>query len=334
MYLSIIIVNYKSAQHILECLKSAFVFSSAHNFEWIVVDNDSKDDSEQLICQQFPTVRWINMGYNAGFARANNEGIRQATSDCYLLLNPDTLIIDDGIWRCYQKLIAGDAIAAATQLLNADRSPQATGHYFMTGGLNHLLPLPYLGNFLKQLALLVGKQKTHLLAAQNEQEVHWLNGAFIMVKKKAVDQAGMMDEDFFLYFEEIEWCSRLHKVGKLLVYGELTTTHLQGETINTATGNIEKGYFDLYTKKGLQLMVSGNVRIKKQFGNVWFFIHLLVLLVEIPIFAILSLLQHIVLLKNPFSAWDKVVGYSSNVIQLVKLSPTIHKGEPHFYKMF
>lgn len=334
MSLSIIIVNYKSAHHIIGCLHSAFQFSSAQNFEWIIVDNDSKDDSETVVRTQFPNIRWINMGYNAGFARANNEGMRQATSNYILLLNPDTLIINDGIQQCYQQLLTDQATAAATQLYNADGTPQATGHFFMKGGLNHLLPLPYLGSVLKKIAQFAGQKKTNVLSAKGTQQVHWLNGAFMMVKKTAIDEAGLMDEDFFLYFEEIEWCSRLYKTGTILVYGNLATTHLQGETINTATGTTEKGYFDLYSKKGLQLMISGNVRIKKQFGNGWFLFHLLVLIAEIPLFAVFSILHHLLMFKNPFKEWPKITGYSSNVIALVKLSRKIWIGKPHFYKMF
>ncbi len=85
------------------------------------------------------------MGYNAGFARANNAGIKQATGDVVLLLNPDTIIIDDCIYKCLQRFNNDDAVASSVQLVNADGSPQITGNYFMKGGLNHLLPLPYIG---------------------------------------------------------------------------------------------------------------------------------------------------------------------------------------------
>ena len=66
------------------------MYPSAAGFEWIVVDNDSKDMSEEIVTNQFPSVRWINMGYNAGFARASNQGIRQCKGDTVLLLNPHT----------------------------------------------------------------------------------------------------------------------------------------------------------------------------------------------------------------------------------------------------
>ncbi len=318
----------------LQCLQSAFRFSSANNFEWLVVDNDSQDDSKQVITSQYPAVKWIDMGYNAGFARANNAGMKAARGDTYLLLNPDTLIIDDSIDQCYLRLKSSNCIAAATQLLNADGSPQITGNFFMTGGLNHLLPLPYLGKLLRTIALSGGAKKTNIQQAGKASSVDWINGAFIMVKKDAVVKAGMLDEDFFLYAEEIEWCSRLKKQGDLLVFGDLFTTHLQGESINSATASDDKGYFNLYDKKGLQLMVSMNLRIRKQFGVAWFCFHLLVLILEVPLYFLLSFLHHLLLLKNPFSEWEKIAGYSSNVFKLLQLTPTIISNKPHFYKMF
>jgi hypothetical protein len=319
----------------VNCLASAFKFPSAAGFEWIVVDNDSKDNSKETITDKFPAVRWIDMGYNAGFARANNEGIRQSSGEAVLLLNPDTLIIEDAIATTYKRMQAeADCIAAAPQLLNADGSPQITGNFFMKGGLNHLLPLPYLGKFLRMLALLAGVKKTNIQRANNVESVDWINGAFLMVKKTAIEKAGLLDEDFFLYAEEIEWCSRLKKQGRLLVYGDLFTTHLQGETINQATESSDKGYFNLYDKKGLQLLVSMNLRIRKQFGVAWFLFHLVILLLEIPLFFIFSLLHNLLRLRNPFADWAEISGYSNNVFQLLKLSPKIIANKPYFYKMF
>jgi GT2 family glycosyltransferase len=87
------------------------------------------------------------MDYNSGFARANNAGILQSKSDIVLLLNPDIIIVDDCIRKCLEKFIIDSAIACSVQLVNPNGSPQITGNYFMKGGLNHLLPLPYLGEF-------------------------------------------------------------------------------------------------------------------------------------------------------------------------------------------
>jgi GT2 family glycosyltransferase len=332
--LSVIIVNYKSAKLIADCLDSAFLFPSANEFEWIIVNNDPDTDDEPLITQKYPFVKWINMGYNAGFARANNAGIKASACDVVLLLNPDTIIPDDAINKCYQKFVGRDDAACSVQLLNEDHSPQITGSYFMTGGLNHLLPLPYLGIVLQKITSPFRKKRTAIIKATAEQEVDRINGAFMMVKKQAIDKAGLFDEDFFLYSEEVEWCSRLRKVGPIVVYGGLFVVHLQGTSINKETEAADKSYFDLYDKKGLQLIISRNMRIRKQFGVGWFVFHLFANTIEIPVYFICSFFQRLFTLKNPFADFRKISGYAYNVMRLWGLTPTIIANKPHFYKMF
>ena len=331
--LSVIIVNYRSVADIVTCLESAFRYPSAHDFEWIVVNNDVSIDGDESLMTRYPLLKWINMGYNAGFARANNEGIRQSTGDAVLLLNPDTVIIHDAIETCYQRLKMSAYVAASVQLLNEDDSAQITGNFFMKGGLNHLLPLPYLGKLLRTLAFAAKVKKTNVPEAKAEEKVDWITGAFLMVKKEAIEKAGLMDEDFFLYSEETEWCYRLGKFGELCVYGDLHTIHAQGEVINRAMQTGDKGYSSITGKKGLQLMVSQHVRTRKQFGSGWFLFHLLVHTFEIPFYFVCSFLDHLFHLKNPFTEWKKITSYTSNVLRLWQLAPKILSGKNYFYKM-
>jgi len=308
-------------------------FPSAKNFEWIVVDNQSGDESKEQIISKFPFVKWIEMNYNAGFARANNEGIRQSAGEVVLLLNPDTIILNNAINECYQRFIQSSYVACSVQLLNADKTPQITGNFFMKGGLNHLLPLPYMGALLRKIAFAFKVKKTNVAKAATEEKVDWLNGAFIMAKKSAIKKAGMLDEDFFLYSEEIEWCSRLRKVGELCVYGDLETIHLQGETINSVTKTSDKGYLNLFDKKGLQLIISNHIRIRKQFGAGWFLFHLFMHTLEVPIFFICSIIDNLFHLHNPFKNFFYIRGYTYNVLKLWSLSPKIISNKPYFYKM-
>jgi GT2 family glycosyltransferase len=333
LQLSIIIVNYNAGKFITDCINSTLQFSSAKEFEWIIVDNNSSDGSKSSLLKTFPFIKWIDMNYNAGFARANNAGIKVAAGNIILLLNPDTIIIDDCIDKCLQRFINDNAIACSPQLINTDRSPQITGNYFMKGGLNHLLPLPYLGKLLRSIAFLFKAKKTNVLAAATRQKVDWINGAFLMVKKSVIEKAGLMDEDFFLYAEESEWCSRLKKFGDLVVYGDLKIIHLQGEIINAETASPGKGYFNLYDKKGLQLIVSNNLRIRKQYGIGWYLFNLIIYLIEIPVFFICSFFNNLIHLKNPFYNWRLINGFTKNVFILVKLSPMIITLKKYFYKM-
>jgi GT2 family glycosyltransferase len=328
--LSIIIVNFKSEQLIMDALAS-FLPTAEIDLEVIIVDNASGNSGLDALFAPYPSVRFIQMGYNAGFARANNEGIRQSSGDTILLLNPDTLSPNKAIDDCFNLFTASDYIACGVQLLNTDGSPQISGNYFMKGGLNNLLPLPILGNALKGLGLLFQIKKPNLPNSNSLVEVDWINGAFLMVKKKALMQAGLLDEDFFLYAEEIEWCSRLRKVGQLCIYGSLKVIHLQGETANLSFASSGKGYYNLYDKKGLQIMVSNFLRIRKQYGVVWFLFHLLVYMVEIPVLAIGFVFSSILPGKSlPFSL---LKGFTVNVAKLISLVPRIVSNKPYFYKM-
>ena len=332
MPVSIIIVNFRSPKFICDCIVSAFQFPSAKNFEWIIVDNDSKDNSKEIITSQFPFVKWIDMGYNAGFARANNEGVRQSTYEVALLLNPDTIILNDAIEQCYKKFIETNHVACGVQMLNPDGSAQISGSYFAKGGLNHLLPLPYWGNFIKWIGSLLKVQKPSIEKAASEEFVDWISGAFLMVKKEAISKAGLMDEDFFLYAEEVEWCSRLKKIGTLCIYGDIHIIHILGEIIQDAAES-DKSYFNLYDKKGLQLIVSNHLRIRKQYGVGWFLFQLLNYTFAIPVFFICSFFDHLLHFKNPFTDWRKIKALTKNVWKVLKLSPKIIRNKPYFYKM-
>lgn len=333
--LSIIIINYHSVKDILNCLKSAWQSDSAKSFEWIIVNNCiEENDKATVVTSLYPQVKWINAGYNAGFARANNEGIKASSGDAVLLLNPDTIIKDDAIQTCYLRLKESDFVASSVQLKNEDGTDQISGNFFMKGGLNHLLPLPYLGNILRSIAFSFKVKKTNVISASRTEIVDWINGAFLMVKRSVIEKAALMDEDFFLFSEEIEWCSRIGKYGKMCVYGDLTTIHLQGTSINESTGQKEKGYFELTGKKGLQLIVSHHLRMRKQFGLFWFFIHLLTYTGEIPIFFIFSSLENLFTLRNPFKDWPDAWSYTVNIFKLWMLTPKIISSKPHFYKMY
>ncbi|MGG9972422.1 glycosyltransferase family 2 protein [Ferruginibacter sp. SUN002] len=332
MTVSIIIVNYKTPQLVADCINSVLKQDeSAVNTEIIVVDNHSEDGIEETLIRNFPSVRYIQMGYNAGFARANNAGIRIASGDIILLLNSDTLVEENAINKCCMQFMSDEYVACGVQLLNEDRTPQISGNYAMKGGLNYLLPLPFLGKALKFLAGLLKMKKPNVPDATGTVEVDWINGAFLMVKKTAIEKAGLLDEDFFLYAEEAEWCSRLKKTGKLCIYGDHHVVHLQGATSEEAFDSTGKGYFNLFDKRGLQIMVSNFLRIRKEFGLFWFFVDLFFYIITIPVFFVGLLLTALVgQNKYSFAQW---LGYTKNIMRLVGLSGKMITGKKYFYKV-
>jgi len=327
MQLSIIIVNYKTPQLVVDCIRSIDLQNERDfQYEIIVVDNDSHDNSENFILAECPKVKFIQMGYNSGFARANNKGIREAQSPVVLLLNSDTIEKDKAIINCYEQFIVSDYIACGVQLLNEDATPQISGNYAMKGGLNYLLPLPLVGNFLKMIAEVFNVKKPNIPNATNTVEVDWINGAFLMVKKSIIEQAGLLDEDFFLYAEEAEWCFRLKKRGNLCIYGNCHMIHLQGESSNETFASSGKGYLNLFDKKGLQIMLSNFVRIRKQFGIGWFLFDLFFYIITIPVFLACLPFAN----KYIYKQW---LGYTKNVLTLINYTGKIISGKPYFYKV-
>ncbi|HUR10049.1 MAG TPA: glycosyltransferase family 2 protein [Flavitalea sp.] len=333
MQLSIIIVNYKTPQLVVDCLRTVFEQTKTIEFEVIVVDNASGNHNRDMIITEFPSVKWIEMDYNAGFARANNEGIRKASGNVILLLNSDTLNENNAIENCYLDFSKDECLACGVQLLNPDRTPQISGNYFMTGGLNNLLSLTYIGKLIKGIGHLFNIKKPNISETNLRVEVDWINGAFLMVKKNAISQAGLLDEDFFLYAEEAEWCGRIRRYGKCCIYGRHHVIHLQGESAGSAFSTSEKGYKTLHDRKGLQIMLSNFVRLKKQFGTGWFFLQLLLYTAEVPVFFILRFFENIIRLRNLFNGFRDGSGYAANIFRLWKYVPHIVSGKPFFYKV-
>jgi GT2 family glycosyltransferase len=331
--LSILIVNYKTPGLVIDCLNTVYEQTSGISYEVIIIDNASGDDSEQRIRKVFPDVRWIQMTYNAGFARANNAGIRQSEGAAILLLNSDTLIEGDAIGESCRLFAASSYIACGVQLLNVDRTPQISGNYFMKGGLNYLLPLPYMGNWIKGMAQIFSVSKPNVPEASGLVEVDWINGAYLMVKKEAIDKAGLLDEDFFLYAEEAEWCSRLRRVGRICVYGQYHVVHLQGASANETFSSSGKGYYNLYDRKGLQIMLSNFVRIRKQFGVGWFLVQLLFYILEIPVFFFGVVVSRFSGRADQGYSFMQFRYYCNNLGKVLARSWTIIRNKPYFYKV-
>ena len=328
---SVIIVHYKTLELTFQCIKSILQFE-ASQIEVIVVDNDSQDGIEEKLAAEMPTIRFHQMGYNSGFARANNAGIKLSTGDLILLLNGDTIVKDNAINVSAAALSSSSYVACGVQLLNADGSAQISGSHTMKGGLNYLLPLPYLGRFLKKLAGLFKVKKTSIDFVKVIMEVDWINGAYLMVKKSVIQKAGMLDEEFFLYAEEAEWCHRIKKYGKLCIYGGVNVIHLQGVSAAAAFDSPVAGYANLFDKKGLQIMVSNFLWVRKQWGVFWVLVLFGGYIFTIPIMALGIALQKLFSSKSAFT-FQQWSGFTRNIGKLTTLLPDMILKKKRFYKM-
>ena len=331
--LSIIIVNYKSLQLISECIKSIQKFGINCDHEIIIVNNDASDIGKTIIQDLDPKVIWCEMGYNAGFARANNRGIEISKYNTILLLNPDTIILNDAINKCFSQFAYSDYVACGVQLLNPDLTNQISGSKFFAAGLNYLLPIPYLGFCLKSVASFFHINPPHVKKASIISEVEWVNGAFIMTKKEAISKAGLLDEEFFLYAEEIEWCFRLSKIGKLVILGDSQVVHLVSGTIQAVTKSSDNSYSNLFDRKGSQLLVSNHLMILKTYGSLIFSFHLLSHTFGSIINILLIPMEYLFLRNSFYAISNKSLFYFRNVLVVWKLLPYYFSRKPHFFKV-
>jgi GT2 family glycosyltransferase len=335
MDVSVIIINYKSAALVLDCIQSIVQQTTAGSYEIIVVDNDSKDGAREKILITYPEVKWLPLDYNAGFARANNAGMTIATGDYYLILNADTIILDKAIDKSISLLKNyPGAIGCGIQLLNTDGTTQISGAHFIKGGLNTLLPLPYLGRLIRYLGYKLKSTVPSVQHVQQDVEVDWVVGAYMLVKTSVIKNSGMFDEDFFMYAEEIEWCARLRKHGKLVLFAEPKIIHIGGGTSGDYynTEESENGK-NLWNLKGRQIMVSNMVRIRKQFGAGWFLLIAGMYIFEIPVFTFCLLFDKLFNgSKAPFK-WKNLKDYTGNMGVLLKYFFTILFNKRYFYKV-
>jgi GT2 family glycosyltransferase len=215
--LSVIIVNWNTKQLLLDCIKSIFEQKQDFPLEVIVVDNGSSDGSVAAVAQRFPQTRLITNQDNVGFAKANNQAIRIAYGEYILLLNSDTLILGDALAQMVRFLDAHpEAGAVGCKLLNADGALQLSACNFPD-----LSTLVFETLYLDKIfprSRLFGRYYLTYWDHNDIREVHYVSGACLMVRKRTIEQVGLLDEDYFMYAEEMDWCYRMKKLGWKVYY--------------------------------------------------------------------------------------------------------------------
>jgi hypothetical protein len=220
MDLSIVIVNWNTSALLIQCLDSIYQAVPRLTFEIIVVDNGSTDDSVSAICNKFPDVRIISNDLNLGFAKANNQGLAAGRGRYFLLLNSDTLVLPDALNRLVAVADHNPGVGIiGPKLLNMDGTLQKSWATFPT--------------FWSEL---VGKnfRRRHSVAnSQFAYEVDWIMGACMLVRSEIVTDVGMLDEDYFMYSEETDWCYRTKRKGwKVWYLSNSEIYHLGGGSAN------------------------------------------------------------------------------------------------------
>ena len=230
MKLSIVIVNYNVKYYLEQCLHSVDRAAVNIAHEIIVIDNASKDGSIEYLKPRFPHVVWIESKVNGGFSHANNIGFGRASGEYVLMLNPDTIVTREALESCVKFMdIHPEAGATGVKMISKDGSfaPES----------RRGLPTPFVA-FCKMsgLATLFPKSRTfgryymRYLDEDKENSIEIMSGAFMFLRRKALDKAGVLDEDFFMYGEDIDLSYRILKTGYKNYYLPSCILHYKGES--------------------------------------------------------------------------------------------------------
>lgn len=221
--LSVIIVSWNVRDLLRDCLRSVIQgLSPAVPHEIIVVDNASTDGSAAMVRAEFPTVTLLVNAENLGFARANNRGLCVSRGRYVVLLNSDTVVPAPALEALVAFMDAHpDAGAVGPRLLRPDGSVQP----YAFGGD------PTLGYLLRRgIRRLLFGRPLHDWATEDVRPVDWVSGACLMVRREAIEQAGLLDENIFMYFEDNDWCLRIRRAGWRVYYDpQVAITHIGGQ---------------------------------------------------------------------------------------------------------
>jgi GT2 family glycosyltransferase len=247
---SIIIVNWNIRDILRNCLRSVYEQSKGITFEVIVIDNASSDGSAAMVREEFPKVTLIENKENRGFAAANNQGMRIAKGRYILLLNPDTIVLDKAIEKTIVFADSNpDVGVTGCQVLENAEKIQRTCFSF-----------PSLGNLIIQKTGLrrlfsrsrfFGREDMGWWNRDTQRDVDVVSGMYMLVRREAIEQVGMMDEAYFVYAEETDWCFRLKRAGWRCVFAPVgRIIHLDGGNKST-----DKAMIKMYVQFQKSIMI-------------------------------------------------------------------------------
>lgn len=231
---SIVIVSWNTKQLLVECIESISVENAAFPIEVIVVDNASTDGSAEEIAERFPWVRLIRNESNLGFAKANNIGIRSATGNYVCLINSDVKLRQGCLVELHRFLEGHPAVGIAgprilypdlTMQMSCKSFPSLWNSFCAAVGLDKLFPKSKL--FSGDHMAFFGHDTTR--------PVDVLAGVFWMVRRGALEQIGLLDESFFFYGEDVDWCKRFWESGwEVVFYPDAEAIHHLGSSSSNA----------------------------------------------------------------------------------------------------
>lgn len=257
--LQIIIINYNSTDSLRTCLASIQRVSTIITPNIWVWDNHSEDNPGR-IRKQFPDVHLVENKNNIGFGAAVNKGLAQSVAPYIMLMNPDTELSEGFIDKALEYMSDNADIGIlGPKIMDSNGSLQESARAFPNGltglfGRNSLLSRLFPNNSLSKRNLLAGANNGKTVFGPD-----WVSGACMVVRKKAIEQVGPMDERFFMYWEDADWCRRMKEKGwRVVYYPEVVASHCVGHSSNSrpirSSLEFHNSAYQLYAKyaKGLK----------------------------------------------------------------------------------
>lgn len=210
MDLSVIIISYNEKELLKKCLRSVLLSQTDFSFEVIVTDSGSVDGTAAMVREEFPHVRLLDNQKNLGFSKGNNVAIKIATGRLVLLLNADTEIRPDTLDLSVKYMDAHPDVGAMggkVLLATGELDPSARRKF----------PNP-VNSFLRLFGLKKLSDYNINAPIDEEMEVDAIMGAYFMTRRDVIDRVGMLDEEFFMYGEDLDWCWRIKKAGYKIMY--------------------------------------------------------------------------------------------------------------------
>ncbi|MBA7606550.1 hypothetical protein ES703_13700 [subsurface metagenome] len=227
---SVVVVNWNTQDILRDCLISIYEQCGEIDLEVIVIDNASTDGSVEMVKKDFPQVTLIENSQNRGFAAANNQGIAISKGRYVLLLNSDTVVLDNAIAKTAAFADSHpEAAVVGCRVLNPDRTLQPTCFMFPSI-LNMLLSSTYLYKLFPKNKFF-GRERMTWWNRNDIREVDVVTGCFMLVRQDTIKKVGSMDEQFFMYGEETDWCYRFKQAGwKVMFTPVCEIIHLGGQS--------------------------------------------------------------------------------------------------------
>ena len=251
--LSIIIVNYNVKEFLQNLISSIYKAGQKIKYEIIIVDNASDDGSIEFLHEKFPDIKLIVNKKNLGFSKANNIGLSIAKGKYILLLNPDTIVQED----TFERMIGffeqtPDAGMAGCKILNPDGTLQLACRRSFPGPWTSFCKVTGLSNLFPNNKLFARYNLTYLDENQTY-EVDAISGSFMMIKRETYEKVGNLDEQFFMYGEDLDWCYRVQREGYKVYYVHDTQIiHYKGESTKRSSIDETKIFYNamhLFVKK-------------------------------------------------------------------------------------